>query len=222
VIRYGRVMADNMTMNRVIHAAVRRDLERLERALAAAPDGDVARAGELERAYANLQRELTHHHEGEDRFVFPFLTREGVDAELLRAMDDEHQAMADALAGTRAAMAAYAASGSAGDAESARVSVVRTREVVDRHLDHEENDLEPLLAPHLQSAGWKTVEKQLRPGSLAVSGQFLAWIQDGMTDEGRAYLRTTIPAPVTALLGRIAGRAYHRDIAPVWRRPAVR
>ena len=27
VIGYGRIMAENMTMNRVIHAAVRRDLE---------------------------------------------------------------------------------------------------------------------------------------------------------------------------------------------------
>ena len=67
----------------------------------------------------------------------------------------------------------------------------------------------------------ETVEKQLRPRSLAVTGQFLAWVQDGMTDEGRAYLRTTIPAPVTAVLGRIAGRAYHRDIAPVCRRAAA-
>jgi hemerythrin-like domain-containing protein len=215
-------MPENMTMNRVIHAAVRRDLERLDSALRGARDGDTARSGELARAYANLHRELTHHHEGEDRFVFPFLTNVGSDAELLKAMNDEHQAMADALADTRAALAVYASSGSADDAERARVSVARTREVVDRHLDHEERELEPLLAPHLQSAEWKTVEKQLRPRSLAVTGQFLAWISDGMTDEGRAYLRATIPAPVTALLGRIAGRAYHRDIAPTWRRTTER
>ena len=214
-------MPENMTMNRVIHAAVRRDLERLESALRGVRDGDRARAADLARAYANLHRELTHHHEGEDRFVFPFLAKAGGDAGLLEAMDDEHHAMAEALADTRAAIAAYASSGSAGDAERARASVARAREVVDRHLDHEERDLEPLLAPHLQSAGWKTVEKQLRPRSLAVTGQFLAWIQDGMTDEGRAYLRTTIPPPVTAVLGRIAGRAYHRDIAPVWRRAAA-
>ncbi|HEY7274069.1 MAG TPA: hemerythrin domain-containing protein [Actinoplanes sp.] len=210
-------MSTNMTMNRVIHAAVRRDLARLESALRGVRDGDVARAGELARAYANLQRELTQHHEGEDRYVFPFLARVGVDAELLKAMDDEHQAMADALAETHTAVAAYGSSGSARDAERARVSVARTREVVDRHLDHEENDLEPLIRPHLQSAEWKTVEKQLRPRSLAVTGQFLAWIQDGMTDEGRTYLRGTIPPPVTAVLGRVAGRAYHRDVAPAWK-----
>ena len=205
-----------MTMNRVIHEAVRRDLARLESELGAGRDGDVARAGQLERAYANLQRELTHHHEGEDEFVFPLLAKVGGPPDLLKAMEDEHQAMADALAETRGAMAAYASSGSAGDAESARASVVRTRAVVDRHLSHEERDLEPLLQPHLRTADWKTVEKQLRPRSPAVTGRFLAWIQDGMTDEGRAYLRSTIPPPVTAVLGRVAGRAYHRDIAPAW------
>jgi hemerythrin-like domain-containing protein len=211
-------MSENMTMNRVVHAAVRRDLDRLESALGRARDGDVARARELERAYANLQQELTRHHEGEDQFVFPFVTRVGGDPDLLKAMDDEHHAMADALMETRAAMAAYASSGSAADAETARVSVARTRAVVDRHLSHEENDLEPLLEPHLQSAEWKAVERQLRPRSLPVTGRFLAWIQDGMTKEGRAYLRATIPPPVVAVLGRFAGRAYHRDIAPTWQR----
>jgi hypothetical protein len=38
-----------------------------------------------------------------------------------------------------------------------------------------------------------------------------------MSNEGRSYLRATIPPPVTAVLGRVAGRAYHRDVAPVWR-----
>ena len=37
-----------------------------------------------------------------------------------------------------------------------------------------------------------------------------------MTDEGRAYLRSTMPPPVTFLLSQLAGRAYHRDIAPAW------
>jgi hemerythrin-like domain-containing protein len=210
-------MAETMTMNRVIHEAVRRDLARLESALAATQDGDLARAGQLERAYANLHRELTQHHEGEDQNVFPYLASVGVPPDLLTVMDDEHHAMAEALGETRQAMAAYASSGSAADAERARTSVVRTRDVVDRHLDHEERELEPLLAPHMQSAEWKTVEKKLRPRSVVVSGKFLAWIQDGMSNEGRAYLRATIPPPVTAVLGRVAGRAYHREVAPVWR-----
>ena len=210
-------MAGTMTMNRVIHEAVRRDLARLESALGAAQDGDLARARELERAYSNLHRELTQHHEGEDAIIFPYLATVGVPSDLLTAMDDEHHAMADALGETRQAVAAYGSSGSAADAERARASVVKTRTVVDRHLDHEERELEPLLEPHLESEEWKAVQKRVRPTSLAVTGRFLAWIQDGMSNEGRSYLRGTIPPPVLAVLGRVAGRAYHRDVARVWR-----
>ena len=210
-------MAATMSMNKVIHEAVRRDLARLEAALAAAGDGDTGRAGQLERAYANLHRELTRHHEGEDQYVFPFLAESGLPSDLLTAMDEEHQAMADALGQTRAAMATYASSGSTTDAESARASVARTRAVVGQHLDHEERDLEPLLQPHMETAEWKAVEKQLRRASPVVIGNFFAWIQDGMTEEGRSYLRSTIPPPVTAVFGRVAGRGYHRDIAPSWR-----
>ena len=79
-------MSAQMTMNRVIHAAVRRDLARLEAALRAAQDGDLARARDLERAYQNLHRELTHHHEGEDTYIFPFLSKVGVPPDLLTAM----------------------------------------------------------------------------------------------------------------------------------------
>ncbi len=210
-------MASPMTMNRVIHAAVRRDLARLETALGTARDGDRARAGQLERAYANLQRELTQHHEGEDTLIFPYLARVGIAPDLLAAMDDEHHAMADALAETRAAMAAYAATGRAAEAGAARESVGRTRVVVDRHLEHEEDDLEPRIRPYLGTPEWQEVEKQLRPRSPVVTGRFLAWIQDGMTDEGRAFLRSTIPPPVVFALSRVGGRAYRRDVAPVWR-----
>ncbi len=203
-------------MNRVIHAAVRRDLGRLESALATAPDGDRARARQLQVAYANLHDQLKHHHEGEDTHVFPFLaTVEGA-TELVEVMETEHQAMADALAGAQTAMDTYASTGSAGDAHAAREAILTAHEVVERHLHHEENDLEPLLLPHLETPEWKAVEKQLRPASLTESGRFMAWVQDGMPDAERAYLRSAIPTPVTFLLSKLAGRSYHRDVAPAW------
>lgn len=215
-MRIVSVMAGPMTMNRVIHAAVRRDLARLESALAAAADGDLARADQLQVAYANLHRQLKHHHEGEDAYVFPFLEKVAGASELVQVMESEHQAMADALDEAGAAIDAYALTGSARDAQVARDAVVSAREVVERHLHHEEDELEPLLLPYLQTPEWKTVEKRLRPASLAESGRFMAWIQDGMPEDARAHLRSTIPAPVTFLLSRLAGRSYYRDIAPAW------
>jgi hemerythrin-like domain-containing protein len=205
-----------MTMNRVIHGAVRRDLARLTAALDRVPDGARPRAQELERAYSNLHEQLTTHHEGEDTHIWPMLAGAGADAELLHAMESEHQAMSAALAESKDAMAAFALSGSSSDAASARASLVRTTEVVERHLRHEEDELEPVLTPHLESPEWKAVEKKLRRQPPGVAGRFFAWVTDGMGDAERAYFRATVPPPVTFVLSRTFGRRYYRDVAPVW------
>lgn len=211
-------MTAPLTMNRLIHAAVRRDLARLHAALGTAPDGDRARAADLERAYAYLHAELVRHHEGEDTHIWPMLAKVGVGQELLGAMQEEHHAMSGALAGTSTAMKAYAASGSAADAAAARAGVARTQEVVERHLGHEENELEPELQPHLESPEWRAVEKKLRKAPPGVAGNFFAWLTDGMSEPGRAYLRSVVPMPVVTILSRALGRRYRREIAPVWRR----
>ena len=207
-----------MTMNRVIHGAVRRDLGRLESALAVAPDGDRERAAELRNAYAYLQGELVRHHEGEDDLIFPMLVRAGADEALIDAMEDEHLAMAEALQSTRTAMERYGATGSGTDAKVAHERVVHAQEVVDRHLDHEERDLEPVMIAHAESDEWRAVEKQLRRQPPRIAGPFFAWIQDGMGDEERSYLEGAVPAPVRFLMSRVFGRSYHREIAPVWHR----
>jgi hemerythrin-like domain-containing protein len=211
-------MTAPLTMNTVIHGAVRRDLDRLAAALATLPEGDTARARDLARAFANLRRELTHHHEGEDTHVYPWLAQEGIAPELLPVMQSEHAAMAGALAETDAALQALAADASASDLAAARASVARTRVVVDRHLDHEEADLEPLVVPLMATPGWKRVEKRLRSQPLGVSGPFFAWLTDGMPDAHRAHLRETVPAPVVFVLARGFGRRYRREVAPVWGR----
>jgi len=210
----------SMTMNRVIHAAVRRDLDRLVRALDAIADGDRGRAQDLQRAYANLRHELTHHHTGEDRWIWPMLAGVGVDADLLAAMESEHHSMSAALAETGAAMDGFATSGSASDATAARESVIRSRAVVEQHLTHEEEKLEPVLVPHFESAEWKAVEKKLSRQPPGVAGRFFAWVTDGMGDEERTFLRSTVPPPVVFVLTRVFGRSYRRDIAPVWQRSA--
>src|SRR3954471_16240983 len=101
--------APPMSMNQLIHAAVRRDLRRMAAALESMPAGDVDRARGLGRAFANLRQQLTVHHEGEDRWIWPMLADKGVDRGLLDAMESEHAAMSRALAEADAAMIALAA-----------------------------------------------------------------------------------------------------------------
>ena len=206
-----------MTMNHVIHNAVRRDLGRLTAALGSAPEGDKERARDLQRAYENLHAQLTHHHESEDEHVFPTLRGLGIDPALIDEMDGEHHSMAAALDETSTLMQRYAETGSAADAAAARDSVEETHGVVERHLAHEENELEPLMAPHIQSEEWMRAEKALRKQPPVTAGRFFAWLTDGMDPESRECLRSTVPAPVLAVLSKVFGRQYHREIAPVWR-----
>jgi hypothetical protein len=198
---------------------VRRDLDRLRTALGQVTDGDVTRACALERAFTHLREELTRHHQGEDTHIWPMLSGFGVAPDLLEAMEFEHHAMADALAETAAAMGTFAASGSAADAAAARTSVTATQEVVERHLAHEEDDIEPVLRTHEDTPEWKAVEKKLRSASPGVAGRFFAWLTDGMTDDHRTFMRTQVPPPVVFVLSRAFGRRYTREVAPVWRAP---
>jgi hemerythrin-like domain-containing protein len=210
-------MTAPLSMNQVIHGAVRRDLDRLVAALDSLRDGDTARAAALARAFAHLRAELTRHHEGEDTYVWPMLEKLGADRDLLRAMESEHSAMAEALAETDAALSALARTGSAADAEAARASAVRTREVVVRHLDHEETDMEPVLRRYEGTPEWKAVEKKLRSAPLGTVGGFFAWVTDGMSDDHRAYFRTAVPPPVVTVFSKTFGRRYTKEVAPTWR-----
>ena len=103
-------------------------------------------------------------------------------------------------------MTVLALTGSAADAKTARDIVAGTQAVVDQHLTHEESELAPLLRPHLKDIGVEGDRKQLRPRSVADTGNFLVWLHDGTTDKVQTYLRSTIPAPVTFQVSRLAGR----------------
>ncbi len=206
-----------LTMNQVIHGAVRRDLARTAAALQSFTEGDRDRAAGLTRAWQNLTRELVHHHESEDALIWPYLRGVGVDEGLVSSMESEHQAMHEALESASAAMAALATSASAADARAAHDAVTHAQQVAGDHLDHEERELEPQLHPHMETPEWKAVEKQLRAGSPVRAGWFFAWLLDGADPTHAAHLRSTIPAPVVLLLSRVLGRGYHRSVAPVWR-----
>lgn len=207
---------DRMTMNRVIHAAVRRDLARLDAALGDFPDGDVERARDLDRAYAFLRAELTRHHEQEDGLIWPMLAKFDVDSALLATMESEHHAMADALREVADALGRLVRTPTTQTAAEARRVVGAAREVVDQHLAHEERAIEPIVHDFEDTAEWKAVEKQLRKGPPVAAGEFFAWLQDGMDESERSYLRSTVPAPVIFVLTRGLGRRYRREVAPVW------
>ena len=210
-------MSEPLSMNQVIHAAVRRDVARTEDALRRLADGDAARAAQVQRAWRNLVRELTHHHEAEDENVWPFLEHRGVDATLLASMESEHAAMKEALTSASRAIDAVVATPTSAQAAIAADAVRDCSVVVNTHLDHEERDVEPIFHGLEDDPEFKAMSKRLRPARVTDAANALAWMQDGAGERERSSLRASIPGPVVTVLTALLARRYRREVAPTWR-----
>jgi hypothetical protein len=207
-----------MSMNKAIHGAVRRDLDRFITALGAFRAGDRARAAQLGTAWANFDDQLRHHHEGEHRVAWPALAAVGVDRELLASMDAEHDAMAAALGRTRTAMDALTRTAGADEAAAALAAFEDLRTVTVQHLDHEESELEGVYQDNRDRPEIKAMGRAFGKVSPARGGRFFAWVLDGASPQERATVTGEVPGPVLSIIGGIFGRGYRKNVAPVWRR----
>jgi hypothetical protein len=205
-----------MSMNKVIHAAFRRDLDRFVGALTTFTAGDSARAQQLGRAWANFDHQLTDHHEGEHEIAWPALESVGVTRETIAQMDAEHETMATALGGARTAMSSLESSPGQGEAETALSALMHLRDVTVTHLDHEEQELEPVYLANATGPEMKAMGKKFAKVSPAKGGVFFAWLLDGAGPTERSAITENIPAPVLKIITAVFGRSYRKNVAPVW------
>jgi hemerythrin-like domain-containing protein len=207
-----------MSMNKVIHCAVRRDLKRFGRALADFNDGDRARAEALHRAWTNFDAQLTEHHEGEHDIAWAGLKAIGIDQATIDSFDQEHDRMAADLASARAAMEKLRGLATRADADAAAAAVATLEATTTTHLDHEEERTESAYLEHVDHPAIKEMGKKFsRRQSIAKAGAFMAWMDDGATPDEKAAMRVSIPGPVVTIIGGIFGRGYRKEVAPVWR-----
>jgi hypothetical protein len=209
-------MAD-MSMNKAIHGAFRRDLSRFVAALGSFPPGDLGRAKQLGGAWANFDDQLTHHHEGEHEIAWPALSAIGVSKELLATMDAEHDTMVTALAETRTAMSALGKTAGHPEAQAALAAFQNLSTVATAHLDHEEQELEKVFLDNRDTPEIKAMGKAFGKVSPARGGRFFAWVLDGATADERAAVARDVPGPVITIIGGIFGRGYRKNVAPLWR-----
>ena len=205
-----------ISMNKAIHGAVRRDLDRFIAALRTFPEGDLRRAQQLHTAWVNFDEQLTYHHEDEHAIAWPALEAVGVSAQILATMDAEHETMAAALRETRSAMDALARSAGAEESTAALAAFQKLQVVTVEHLDHEEAELEDIYLSNRDTAEIKAMGKAFGKVSPARGGQFFAWVLDGASPTEREAVQRDVPAPVISIIGGIFGRSYRKNIAPVW------
>jgi hemerythrin-like domain-containing protein len=208
-----------MSMNVVIHGAIRRDLGRFRQALDAFVDGDRDRATALHRAWANFEAQLTEHHEGEHEIAWPAMQAIGISPDAIASFDREHEQMAADLKTAGAAMAALAGTARRTEADAAATAMATLQQTTETHLDHEEEQTEGPLLAHEDDEAVKEMGKRFsRRVGPAKAGVFFAWVQDGATPEQRTALAASVPGPVLAIMGGLFGRGYRKEIAPVWSR----
>ena len=206
-----------MSMNKAIHAAFRRDLDRFLSALGRFSAGDARRAEELGRAWDNFDFQLTKHHEGEHEIAWPALAKVGVTQQTIDQMDAEHVVMAERLAATRAAMTALRAAPTAANAQTATTAMGELKTVTTEHLDHEEREIEPVYLAKQDDPVIVAMGKKFARVSPKEGGEFFAWMLDGGDSAAQATVRGTVPGPVLAILTKVFGRGYTKNVAPVWR-----
>jgi len=206
-----------MSMNKAIHAAVRRDLDRFLDALGRFQDGDRERAEQLATAWQNFDEQLTRHHEGEHDTAWPALEKVGVSRDVLAQLDAEHDAMAHALAAARTAMGELRKSASHADAVAAEIAMRELQRVTVIHLEHEEAEIEPVYLAKKDSPEIKAMGREFAKVGPAEGGTFFAWALDGATPAESNAITGTVPKPVLTVIVGLFGRGYRKSVAPTWR-----
>ena len=204
-------------MNRVFHAALRRDLERATNSLTASRHPTPAERAALAEHVDLVLALLHHHHTGEDTGLWPLVRRRAPDlGSQLDMMEAEHASVAGAIVATRAAARQHAATNDPSAAQRLlRKSLVELTDVLLPHFDHEETEVMPRVMRALSDRDWSVVSRQgLRNwNSFAVAGTGFVWMADGMAQKDREVFNKQVSAVFRWLIDKRYGPAYRRRTA---------
>ena len=203
----------DLTLLRLIHAALRRDMAWLSSALVAGIDGSEMRAFRVR--WMSFAEQLHDHHVAEDRLVWPVLERraDGAADAVLREMATEHAAIDPALEEVATHLTVANSEVSPGDRERLAAAVRHLGDLLEAHLTHEEEAAIPLVRRYLTRSDLDHVSAvQRRENGLRGARRFLPWVLDGATDADLRYVIADVPAPMRPLVRRWQ-RSYTRQLS---------
>ncbi len=196
---------------RIIHHCLRVAPHRLAAALADLAPGDHTRARAIERWWRGYAGEVLAHHTIEDEIFFPQLAaRVPVVVDHLARVEGDHHRLDELMAAAAAAMTRLAASASQADAEGAAAVVRELADLMDRHLDFEDEDLVPLFTRHFTPAEYAVMEDAAKSSlSLSQAAFTVPFIMHWAPPEESAPLLAGAPLPMR-LLYRATRRSHAR------------
>ena len=203
----------------IVHSALRRDLTRTSNALCALPEPGEDQRKALAAHLAWMMDFLHRHHEGEDAGLWPLVRSLNPSAgDLLDQMEDDHARIAPAMETVRTATRGYADDHSAEPRDRLVESLTSLREVLDPHLEREEEEMMPVVSTTLTHDQWERFNHEhfIKPKTKTELGQEGHWLIDSIDPKGYKVVVGNVPAiPRFILLHAFAGR-YARDCAARW------
>ena len=213
------------TMMGVVHDALRRDLRRLDTALAAESTIGAERRRALSGHVEWMMGFLHHHHYGEDEGLWPLLRGRTVEGDaLLDRMEADHAGIAPAVEQVLTAAGRHAAEPAhpADVVDSARVDLHAALgalgEVLLPHLRREEDDAMPLVAAALTDDQWKAWDQKhnVKGKSLRQLGREGQWLMDSLDPARYQVLIHLVPPPARLLIVKGFARSYRKACALRW------
>lgn len=190
---------EDLELMNILHDAFRRDVERLARAAARPGTVDPATQASLLLGWHGFRRELHHHHQIEDTYIWPLMRRKLADrpdeVAVLDAMEAEHTLIDPALAAVDNALAEPEGDrGVLADRVDDLVGILRS------HLAHEERDALPLIKQTITAREWSALNRDAMRGmSYRWISELVPWVVEGLTEPRKKIALDAIPAPMRLL-----------------------
>ncbi|MEU8226303.1 hemerythrin domain-containing protein [Kribbella sp. NPDC048915] len=202
---------------RIIHSALRRDLERTTIVASDPALLTDTRRQALGEHTAWMMHTLHRHHSGEDAEVWPEMRRRNPAAgALLDRMDADHRQIAEPMDELESVGSRFGA-GTA-DASELLAAVARLKEPLLPHLAREEQEMMPVVAQSMTHREWHALTQRAfvkgKPvKELAMEGH---WVLDNAPTRDRDRMVTVLPAVPRWVLLNLMGGPYRRKRETLW------
>jgi hypothetical protein len=155
---------------------------------------------------------LHHHHEAEDELLYPLLVeRVPAQAAMTEEVAHEHQLVQSAIDAASSACAAWRRQPSAGTAEALGAALDSLNEVLQPHLDDEEEKVVPLAAVTLTQQEWDALGEHARSSiprnKLPVA---FGMLLEPLDEADAAHMKAQLPAPVRLLFPVLIQRPWNK------------
>jgi hypothetical protein len=202
---------------RIVHSALRRDLERTWIVLSDPALLTDRRRRAIGDHLVWLMHALHRHHTGEDEQVWPEVRRrESSAGPLLDEMDADHRRIAEPIKEIEEIGPSFSAG--TVSAPEMLAALARLEEALLPHLAREEREMMPVVAQVLSGTEWKRLGHSAfikgKPFlDLAVEGH---WVIDNALQADRKRMVTELPAVPRFILLHFLGGPYARRFKALW------